>query len=460
MMVSGGVETNGHDGPYAEADIMGQFPVLNAFSVLAYGFELSLDVDRDAVASALQASFDKLVEHIPFLGYQVETSESGVRTAAPWPRDVAREGVRIRICDDSIPSMEQLLADKAPVGKLDGKLLCPWPAFPFPHGIKGPVPIVHLQASFIRGGLILNLSAHHTFLDGTADFQFLKLLAIVLNGSEIPAADLEQANRPRDRVVPLLPHGEPVKDYSCLYPPPDWKFTMPTSWPKWCYFLMPENSLSDLAETVRADAGLSSDPNDLKQRLSKDDVLSAFYWKRLCDLRLARGMPPETMSKLSRVINARNPLGIPSSYLGAHVAPCIVRLPMGSVAEMSVAQVARLLRKELVEAATAWAIRSFATTVAREPPAGRARLLYTGTHNAMTDIGCTNVSRALVPKGPWGPLGPCRWYRRPDAAPIPGSFRLQEAEDGVHPIALCLPEEDLEALKKDKQWNRYAACIG
>ncbi|KAF3765280.1 hypothetical protein M406DRAFT_257103 [Cryphonectria parasitica EP155] len=442
---------------------MGQFPVLNAFSVLAYGFELPLDVDRDAVASALRASFDKLVEQIPFLGYQVDTRESdGVRKATPWPQDVAREGVRIRICDDGLPSMQQLLVDKVPVSKLDGKLLCPWPAFPFPHGIKGPVPIVHLQASFIRGGLILNLSAHHTFMDGTADFQFLKLLAIVLNGGKIPAADLEQANRPRDRVVSLIPHGEPVKDYSCLYPPPGWKFTMPTSWPKWCYFLMPEDSLSNLAETVRADAGLlsSSDPSDPKQRLSKDDVLSAFLWKRLCGLRIARGMPAETMSKLSRAINARNPLGIPSSYLGAHVAPCIVRLPMGRVDEMSVAQVARFLREELVEATTAWAIRSLATTVAREPPAGRARLLYTGTHNAATDIGCTNVSRALVPKGPWGSLGPCRWYRRPDAAPIPGSLRLQEAEDGVHPIAFCLPEEDLAALKEDEQWNRYATYIG
>lgn len=66
-------DSNKHDGAWAEPDILGQFPILNTFSVLAYGFKL-----------------------------------------------------------------------------------------PYPYGITGLVPVVHPQASFVRGGLILNYrsSAH------------------------------------------------------------------------------------------------------------------------------------------------------------------------------------------------------------------------------------------------------------------------------------------------------------
>ncbi|OIW25921.1 hypothetical protein CONLIGDRAFT_708799 [Coniochaeta ligniaria NRRL 30616] len=446
-----------HDGLYAEADIMGQFPVLNSYSMLAYGFELPPDVNRDAVVSALQISFDKLVEQIPWLGWQVATSESGVRTVLPWPHDVAKERVRVKICDDSIVPMEQLLAEKVPINRLHGKELCPWPALPQPHGLTGPAPVVALQASFVRGGLIINLTAHHTVMDGTADFQFLHLFATVLNGGEIPAADLEQANRDRNRLVPLIPHGEPVKDHSHLRPPPGWKFVMPTSWPTWCYFLMSVASLAEIVKTARdADTESSS-----IERISSDDILSAFYWKRICALRLARGMPRDTESKISRAINARTPLGIPSSYMGAQVYPAITRMLMGRVDELTVPQLARILRRELLEAATPWAVRSFATFIERESPEDRARLLYTGTHNSNTDVGATNVSRLVTPKGPWGPLlGPCRFYRRPNTGPIPGAFRIQEPENGAHPIAVCLPEEDLKALKKDEEWGRYATCIG
>jgi hypothetical protein len=436
---------------------MGQFPVLNSYSMLAYGFELPLDVDREAVTSSLQASFEKLVEQIPWLGWQVGTSESGMRTVLPWPRDIPKERLRVKICDDSIVPMDQLLAEKVPISRLDGKELCPWPALPQPHGITGPAPVIAFQASFVRGGLILNLIAHHTVMDGTADFQALQLFVTLLKGGEISTADLEQANRDRNRVVPLIPHGETVKDHSHLRPPPGWKFAMPTSWPTWCYFLMPVDSLAEIVKTVR---GADTD-SSIGERISSDDILSAFYWKRMCAVRLSRGIPKDTESKISRAINARTPLGIPSSYMGAQIYPAITRLPMDRVTELPVHQLARILRRQLLEAATPWAVRSFATFIARESPEDRAKLLYTGTHNANTDVGATNVSRLVTPKGPWGPLlGPCRFYRRPNTGPIPGAFRLQEPEDGAYPIAVCLPEEDLKALKEDEEWIRYTTYIG
>lgn len=64
-----------HPISYAEADIMGQFPVLSAYTMLMYGFQLPLDAHRNSVVLILQKTFDDLVARIPLFGCQVGTNE-------------------------------------------------------------------------------------------------------------------------------------------------------------------------------------------------------------------------------------------------------------------------------------------------------------------------------------------------------------------------------------------------
>jgi hypothetical protein len=430
-------------------DIMAQFPILDAYTHTGFGFELPLDVDRDAVVSALQNSLDRVVEQIPWLGWQIG-QKGGVRTAVPWPQGVARELLIVKYCDDSISPMAQLLAAGVPISKLDGSVLTPWPGLPLPRGLTGPAPVITLQANFMLGGLFLNMSTHHTVLDGTSFFQLAKLLATVLRGDDISTADLEQANRDRSRVVDLIPRGQPLKDHSHLRRPPGYQFVFPPSPPTWCYFKMAVTGLSKLAKTV----------HDPSRPVTDDDILHAFYWQRLCAVRLARGMPADTVSKMSRAIDGRMALGIPASYMGAHIYTAITRLPLGQVASLPLQQTAQILRRELSQANTAWAIRSFATFVAREPD--RSVLMYTGTHDGTTDVGASSLwftNQAAPPS--WGPLlGPARFWRRATGAPIPGSFQPQIVEGGAIPILVCLPLEDLEALRRDTLWRQYTRYVG
>ncbi|KAK3297392.1 uncharacterized protein B0H64DRAFT_357324 [Chaetomium fimeti] len=430
-------------------DLMGQFPVLNAYTHIAFGFELPSDVDRNAVVSALHTGLDRLIEQIPWLGYQMGR-KSGVLTTVPWPEDVPRVLLHVKHCDDTVLPMEQLLATGVPISKLDGKVLTPWPALPHPHGITGPVPVITLQANFVRGGLILNFSSHHTVMDGTANFQVPKMLAAVLSGDTIPEAELQQANRDRRGLIELIPRSEPLKDYSHLRRPPGYQFALPASPPIWCNFKMPVASLSKLTKSAR----------DPSRPVTDDDVLIAFFWQRLCAARLARGVAPDTVSKISRAIDARMALGIPAAYLGAQVHMAITRLPMGQVASLTLLQTAQVLRRELAQANTAWAIRSLATFVAREPD--RSLLLYNGTHNGNTDVGATsslNTSQVRPPN--WGPLlGQCRFFRRSMGPPIPGSFSVYSPDGGVILMCTCLPADDLEALKKDAPWKQYTRCVG
>ncbi|PNP51818.1 hypothetical protein THARTR1_07587 [Trichoderma harzianum] len=281
--------------PELYRDIISQFPLLNAYTQLLFGFKLPADADRDAIVSSLQSGFDKIKAQIPWTGWQVarESKPGGILKAVPWPADVPEDRIRVKYCDNLIAPMAKLISAGVPIHMLDGSILTPWPALPHPRGLDGPDPVIAMQVNFVRGGVILNLSTHHTIIDGTGIYQFLNLLALVMAGKEIPADDLEQANRDRSRVIPLIPLGDPLKDYSHLRRPPGYTWATPSSPLMWCYFKMPVNALARLVKSVKEDASASK-PGSLM--VSENDIFSAFAWQRLCAVRTAdlhgtHGMP-------------------------------------------------------------------------------------------------------------------------------------------------------------------------
>lgn len=434
-------------------DIISQFPLLNAYTQLLIGIKLAADVDRDAVVASLQSGFYKIKAQIPWMGCQVgrESKLGGILKAVPWPADVPEDRIRVKYCDGFIAPMTKLISAGVPIHMLDGSVLTPWPALPHPRGLDGPDPVIAMQANFVRGGLILNLSTHHTIIDGTGILQFLNLLALVMTGKEIPADDLEQANRDRSRVIPLIPRGQPLKDYSHLRRPPGYTWETPSGPLMWCHFKMPVSALARLVKSVK-DETSTSKPGSLM--VSENDIFSAFAWQRLCAVRIANGQPPERMTKLGRAIDGRMTLGVPLTYMGHLVCHALVRLPLGQVAELSLQRIAQVLRRELNQANTAWAIRSFATFMAREPVT--SSLLYGGTHDPRADLMVTAIDQATPLPTSWGPLlGRLCFFRRPTAAPIPGCLVINDAEGAFIPLTLCMPEDDIDGLKKDPLWKQY-----
>ncbi|KAI1421080.1 hypothetical protein F5Y12DRAFT_790463 [Xylaria sp. FL1777] len=433
-------------------DIISQFQVLNGYTHVLIGFQTAADLDHDKLVSDIQHALDKLINQIPWLGWQAAEDESGIMKPMPWPRDVAREQVRVKSCEDIVPAMAQLLRKGAPFDMLDGLVLTPWPGIPVPHGISGPMPIVALQVNFVSGGVIVNVSAHHNIMDGTGVVQFLRMLSTVLEGHEVPVAEIEQANRDRRRVVSLIPPGEPVKDINHLRRPPGFEFRAPASPGIWCYFSI---ALAAQARLVKSAAVAASE----------NDILCAFYWQRLCVSRVARGLRPDTIVKFTRAIDGRTAMGVPPSYMGHMVCHAITRLPVGQVATLPLGQLALALRRDMTAANTAWAVRSYATIMAREKP-DRSALMYAGAQNPDIDASATSwvivADRGkLHALGSWGSLlGPVRFCRPARTVPLPGLFSPMPPENGVIPIQMCLPTDDLEALKRDAVWKQYLKFVG
>ncbi|KAL9611093.1 MAG: hypothetical protein Q9204_009037, partial [Flavoplaca sp. TL-2023a] len=428
-------------------DSIGQFPFLNGYSHVVYGFQIPAETRRDDVITALRNALDTITEQIPWLAGQVSQVE-GVYQPCPWPAEGPRnEVLRIKECDDLMPPMEQIMKATAPISMLDGNILTPWPSLPAPHGLEPPLPALVMQANFIRGGLLLNMVPHHMAMDGAGLMQMLRLLSTVLSGREIPAVELEQANRDRSKTVPLIPRNEPVKDYGHLRRPPGFTPALPLSPPQWCYFKVPLTGLPAMRKMATSGA----------KRVSDNDILCAFCWQRISAVRLARGVAADTIVKFTRAIDGRTALGIPSSYMGHLIHHSIVSLPLGQVASSPLSAVAQVLRRALNATNTPWAIRSCATVIARERD--KSQLVFGGLRDINLDIGATSVvatagdeAASAVPDT-YGLLGRSCFVRRPNVSPIVGTITITPAEGGALPIVLCLPEIDMEALKKDVEWE-------
>ncbi|KAK4465134.1 trichothecene 3-O-acetyltransferase [Cladorrhinum samala] len=438
-------------------DVISQFPVLNAYTQAILGFQIPARVDRNTVASSLESALDTLKEKIPLLGCHV-VRENGISRPLPWPRDVPRDALRVKHCDDEIAPMAQLLRAGAPIKMLDGDILAPWPALPQPSGLTAtPQPVFALQANFVKGGLLLCLSTHHNMIDGVGVFGLINLLFRLLSGNEVPQSDLDAANLDRRRVVPLIPPGEPVKDHSHLRRPQGYAPIMPCSPFTWGCFRLPVSSLSRLVRSVTAG---SSGPGAVA--VSDNDVLCAFYWQRVSAVRIANGIPGSRSSKLSRALDSRSAVGVPAGYLGHMVYHAITRLPLSRVVSTPLPQLAQLLRRDLAQANNAFSVRSYATFIAREKP-NCDGLLYAGPVDPAVDVGISAVENS-VPQftgNPWGPdLGPPLFLRRPTAAPLPGCLATTVAEGVNIPVAVCLPRDDLEGLKKDAAWRQYMKFTG
>ncbi|KAK9413213.1 hypothetical protein SUNI508_11989 [Seiridium unicorne] len=447
------------DTPRAESlfqDVMSQFPALNGHTQLLIGFQLTPETPRSSVVEAIKGAIAEMVTQIPWLGGQVarEGGSAGILKPAPWPADAPENLIlRVKDCKDLLPSMAELLYESVPIERLDSKLLSPFPGLSEGHKLSPPVPIVALQANFLENGLILTMCFHHIVMDGTAAVQFILHLATILNGGRLSSADIEQANRDRSSVVKLLSRSEPVKDHSHLRRPPGFMYQAPESAPTWCLFKIPASRV----------AVLKREASSQSQLISENDALCAFCWQRISAIRLARGgkqFTSSTISQFHRPIDVRPVVGVPMSYMGHVVCHAIARLRLGELVSAPLHKLAQLLRRELNAANNEWAVRSYATFVAREPD--KSTLLYGGVTNPNTDLGATST---IIGSGDWplkfGPaLGVARFFRRPRSTPIPGSISISMVEDGSVPIALCLPEKDIIDLKKDSEWRRYMKHVG
>ena len=362
-------------------------------------------------------------------------------------------------CTDLCPSHDEILRAQGPASMLDGGIICPVPGFPLTYDEAkiGPAPAVVVQVNWIKGGLLLTFSNQHNVMDATGMFQFIALLSLAMRGEEIPASAVEQGNRDRKTVVPLLDPNEPMRDHNFLRakgPPPTGPPPPPKNPASWAYFRFLKKSIPK----IKARA---TDPDGFDKSvpfISSNDAVSAFYWKRLATARVKTGQDPTAVSKFARAIDGRTAMGVSTEYMGQFVYFSATWLSYQELADLPLSTIASKMRKNLNEVNNEHSIRSYATFIAGIPD--KLTLAYGGPFNRETDIGSSSMAQAAVVLN-FGILGVPEVIRRPSLAPIPGTLYFYPPEGtGDLNLLVCLNKQELEALRTDEEWGPCTEFIG
>ncbi|KAI2990818.1 hypothetical protein CBS147344_2170 [Aspergillus niger] len=459
--------TNGFRPEYEDLgryeDILGQLPMLQVYSHIMLPFAMPEGLSRDTIIADLEAAVRQIRAHVPWMAGKVVNvgkgpDNSGRYIVVPCPPPDPL--IVVRDVTHAFPPYKEIQRLKAPNSMLDSRLLAPTNAFPqrFEDSEEDPFRVIRLQASFVDGGVFLDFVTQHNMTDAGGLFGFARLVAMAMRGEQFSESLLEQVNRDRRNIIPLLTPDEPMLDHSHHIRPPitDAQPVVRPDPARWHFLRFTAAKLAELKDL----ASQTMTPDPEVPYITTDDAVSAFCWKKYITVQHRRRNTPDARSRFSRAMDGRKVLGIPAEYMGDLVHNVTTWLTFRELVDLPLGEIARHMRRELNRANTAYHVRSFATFIAQEPD--KSTIAYGGRFNPDTDVGSSSVLRVdLFPV--FGKLGRPDFIRRPNFPGIPFPSLLYffpQNPQGDCDSLTCLTDADMEALNQDSEWTSMVEYIG
>jgi hypothetical protein len=423
---------------------------------------------KSEIINTLKKGLERLSTGFPLLtGQVIEDDPPKGRSSNPLVIPLEKN-VRLIEKDyssnDAVPSMAKLIKARFPVSMINGPAFTSLTGGPDrlleSEGAKKPMFLV--QASFIDGGLVLGFAIHHAFFDGHGSAQIMRMLSNACHDLPFTEDELLQGNRARDNVVPLLDptnyrHTDEVK-HLILHPSGWVRPTLPKlPSSTWAIFRFTPSNLAKLKFLASASSPTSESP--LVPYTTTNDALTAFVWQGYARARFPR-LPTEATSMFLRAVDVRPSLSIPPTYLGNMSSHTYTRLPISTLTSCRLSSLASTLRSQLNSSDIAYGMRSMATWLTYET--GDGIVTYGKDLDISTDVifsswarlPCYNLDFNLG-------LGFPESVRRPPFLEIESlSYFMPMDRDGAIDAMLCLRDEDLEVLKADEEFRKYAEYIG
>jgi trichothecene 3-O-acetyltransferase len=394
-----------------------------------------------------------------------------IRLKPLLPSDTRRQRAGHRIkdsCHDPlIPSMDVMRRVNFPFSMPDESLIAPRKTFP-DVSEGDTVPVFALQANFISGGLLLTFVGQLAAMDMTGQGHLIRLLSKACHNEPFTNEELLGGNLDRRNIVPLLDdsyeHGpeiahQMIKPGTAPYVPisDDTNDLVPPSPPKstWVYFSFSASSLAALklvaSKTITLASGF----------ISTDDALRAFIWQSVTRAHLPH-LSPTRETTLARAVDPRRYIGILQTYMGivqnmmysTYTAQKLVNEPLGAVASQ--------LRREVdpTTSSLGYNTRALAAVL------GRAAVKNNASVTASIDFTVDIALSSWVKEHCYDldfnlGLGKAESVRRPQFVPVEGlMYLMPKALDGEIALGLCLKDEDIERLRVDEGFTKYATHIG
>lgn len=466
-----------------ELDLLGAQPALfRLYTQLAFVFRTTEQAQHDATVSTLTAGLERLAQAFPWTAGQVTNINNEpdgrpsyrIRQFEAAPRLVVKDYEN----DAAIPTLAQLEKAHYPMSTLHEDVWAPCPTIASlafdqtkPSGLGDePAPVMLVQLSLIKGGLVLCVNMQHNVCDMMGQAAVIGWLSRACRDEKFTAEELEIGNSDRRATIPsigsadqdvrddlddqLLPtndksHGSLATTVAPAPPPP------PCSW---AYYKFSSSSQQRLKN--RATSAL---PNDFTKFISTDDALSAFIFKSILRARRHR-LPDKTrIVSLARAVDARRYLNIPTDYPGILQNMAYTKHSLADLSALPLGYIAAGLRRQVDPETSdvARRTRSLITFLAQAPE-NADKVSFTARQKYDADIALSSWSK--VPAYNWDfglGLGPAVAVRRPGFLPVESlMYIMPKDRDGSIVVAMCLREEDVRRLREDEEWTSCVEYVG
>jgi hypothetical protein len=463
-------------------DLLGTPPSLfKLYTQLAFVFPLPRETSQSTVTSTLSNGIERLSAAFPWVAGQVQNTNLDsttpptykIRPFEPTPRLHLKDYTK----DVSIPSLEEMENAGFPMSMMNEQTWAPCPtlaAFSESHGRESdPAPVLLLQMSFIRGGMVLCINMQHNVCDMLGQASVIELLSKACRGEDFTKEEIRIGNLDRTEVVQIIsedgwkPGAElenqivPTQPPAEEAPAPDAFVTESPAPPKcsWVYFDFSAVSLKELR--AEADATLPADHTGF---ISTDDALSAFIFQRVLRARSSRLLSdPNRSVTFARAVDARRYLAVSSKYAGILQNMTYTSYPLLSLLDTSLGHIAAAMRRQVDPAICdiAYRTRSLITYLSQSPEAA-SKVSFTATLKTDADIMLSSWTKVPAYQYDFGQnFGKPVAVRRPGFVPYESLMYLmpKDAQGGVA-AAMSLRAEDLQRLKEDSTWQRFAKYFG
>ncbi|RGP74181.1 trichothecene 3-o-acetyltransferase [Fusarium sporotrichioides] len=445
-----------------ELDIIGQQPpLLSIYTQISLVYPVSDPSQYPTIVSTLEEGLKRLSQTFPWVAGQVKTegiSEGNTGTSKIIPyEETPRLVVKDLRDDSSAPTIEGLRKAGFPLEMFDENVVAPRKTLAIGpgNGPNDPKPVLLLQLNFIKGGLILTVNGQHGAMDMTGQDAIIRLLSKACRNESFTEEEISAMNLDRKTVVPLLENYKvgPELDHQIAKPAPAGDAPPAPAKASWAFFSFTPKALSELKDAATKTLDASS------KFVSTDDALSAFIWQSTSRVRLAR-LDASTPTEFCRAVDMRGPMGVSSTYPGLLQNMTYHDSTVAEIANEPLGATASRLRSELNSDRLRRRTQALATYMHGLPD--KSSVSLTADANPSSSIMLSSWAKVGCWEYDFGfGLGKPESVRRPRFEPFESlMYFMPKKPDGEFTASISLRDEDMERLKADEEWTKYAKYIG
>ncbi|GJJ74583.1 trichothecene 3-O-acetyltransferase [Entomortierella parvispora] len=445
-----------------QVDALGQQPSFNLYIQVTLCYHVHDDSANGigSVVAALNDGLKRLATLVPWTAGEVLVEGNPPLLIIKPTAEIPTVVVKDLRNDKTAPLWQTLENSEFPMSLMDENMLCPRNTFPGTPGEPSSRPTFLVQATLVKGGLLLSFVGHHQVMDMVGQDVVMDLLNRACHHEEIPGTDLDSANVARERIIPLLDVSQktgledqftapavPVSDTPAAPVAPP---LPPTA--SWVYFSFDRASLTSL-KAVASETKISD-------FVSTDDSLCALIWQSIMRARSARLAATDNVI-FSRFVDMRGALGMEPKYPGMVLNTSNTILEIGQIVSEPLGVIASRLRGSLDRKRLGEETIALATLLHRTED--KSVIQTWSLLNFSADMMLSSWSKI---DGCWQMdfnmgLGQPVAVRRPRFVPFGTLVNLMpKSPSGEVSAAICLIDEDMDRLKSDKEFLKYGRYIG